>query len=209
MNKGETSNSSYKTATDILMFYINNCNYESAYAMLKDGEVNLETKNLIGMTPLLQSVKNNNLTFVNLLLDFGADPNCRKEYQAGYETPLIIASQNNYFEIAKLLLDYGADPNSRDASGLVGLHYAAREGFFEIVLLLITRGCDPNIRDDLGNNASYWAKRNNRDNLLQILPPVACITPADNKEYRDLVDEYKFLITADDKKKMGKGGGKK
>ena len=59
MNKGETSDSSYKTATDILMFYINNCNYESAYALLKEGEVNLETKNIIGMTPLLQATKNN------------------------------------------------------------------------------------------------------------------------------------------------------
>ena len=53
MNLGETSNSSYKTATDILMFYINNCNYEAAYALLKDGEVDLETKTILGMTPLL------------------------------------------------------------------------------------------------------------------------------------------------------------
>ena len=208
MNKGETSDSSYKTATDILMFYINNCNYESAYALLKEGEVNLETKNIIGMTPLLQATKNNNLTFVNLLLDFGADPNCRKEQSTGYETPLIIASMKNYFEIAKLLLDFGADPAARDASGLVGLHYAAREGFVELALLLIARGCDLNIRDNMGNNASYWAKRNNRNEILQYLPPVAFITPVDNKDYRDLVDEHKFLISADDKKKMGKGGKK-
>jgi hypothetical protein len=53
MNIGETSDSAFKSATEILMFYINNCNIESAYALLMDGEVNLEIKNLIGMTPLL------------------------------------------------------------------------------------------------------------------------------------------------------------
>jgi ankyrin repeat protein len=210
MNVGETSDSSYKTAADIMMTYINNCNYESAYLLLKEGEINLEIKNSIGMTPLLQAVKNDNLTFVNLLLDMGADPNCRKEFKAGWETPLIVASQNNYFEIAKLLLDFGADPTSKDSSGLACLHYAARNGCLEICLLLISRGCDPLIRDDMGNNAGFWAKRNNHNDLLPYLPPAATITPLDNKEYRDNVDEFKFLINAEDKKKMSKGkkGGK-
>jgi hypothetical protein len=52
MNISETSDSSYKTATDILMFYINHSNLESAYFLMKEGEVNLEIKNHIGMTPL-------------------------------------------------------------------------------------------------------------------------------------------------------------
>ena len=48
---------------------------------------------------------NDNLTMTNLLLDFGADPNCRTEYNFGYETPLSIASQNNYFEVKYNLSD--------------------------------------------------------------------------------------------------------
>jgi hypothetical protein len=36
---------------------------------------------------------------VNLLLDFGADPNCRSEYSMGYSTPLLIASEYNYLEV--------------------------------------------------------------------------------------------------------------
>jgi len=48
----ETSDSLYKTTTDILMFYINHSNLESAYGLLKEEEVNLEIKNHIGMTPL-------------------------------------------------------------------------------------------------------------------------------------------------------------
>ena len=52
MNISEPSDSSYKTASDILLFYINHSNLESAYALLKEGEINLEIKNHIGITPL-------------------------------------------------------------------------------------------------------------------------------------------------------------
>jgi hypothetical protein len=44
-------------------------------------------------------VKNDNLTITNLLLDFGANPNCRREFNVGYETPLAIACEFNYFEV--------------------------------------------------------------------------------------------------------------
>ena len=52
MNTSEPSESNYKTATDILFFYINHSNLESAYALLKEGEINLEIKNDLGITPL-------------------------------------------------------------------------------------------------------------------------------------------------------------
>lgn len=52
MNTIMSSDTSYKTATEILMFYINNANIESAYALLKDQEVTIDMPNDIGMTPL-------------------------------------------------------------------------------------------------------------------------------------------------------------
>lgn len=145
---------------------------------------------------------------VNLLLDFGADPNCRKEYKVGYQTPLILASQNNNFEIAKSLIDFGADPTTKDSSGLNCLHHAAKNGNLEISILLISRGCDPNIRDDFGNNASYWAKKNNKTDLLKYLPPPLTVLPLENKEYRDDIDLYKFELSLEEKKKGEKGKGK-
>lgn len=36
---------------------------------------------------------------VNLLLDFGADPNSHKQFTMGYESPLLIACEYNYFEV--------------------------------------------------------------------------------------------------------------
>jgi hypothetical protein len=48
----QASDSIQKTATDIIMNYINVCNIEAVHAMLKEGEVNLEMKNGLGMTPI-------------------------------------------------------------------------------------------------------------------------------------------------------------
>jgi len=48
----QASDSIQKTATEIMMNYINACNIEAVQAMLLEGEVNLEMKNDLGMTPL-------------------------------------------------------------------------------------------------------------------------------------------------------------
>lgn len=48
----QPSNAAHKTAADILASYINNANIEAVYALLQDGEVNLEVQNSVGMTPL-------------------------------------------------------------------------------------------------------------------------------------------------------------
>lgn len=208
MARNLTSDTSYKTALEIMMFYINNANIESAHALLKDQEIMIDMANDIGMTPLHQAVKVNNLSFVNLLLDYGANPNVVTEWRMGGETPLMIACVNNFFEIAQLLLDYGADPTAKNTQGLPCLHLAAMNGCLEIVMLLTSRGCDPNMRDGFGNNAAYWAKRNGYNEILKYLPNVVTLTPEENKYHRDLIDEKFWLISAEDKKKMAKGKGK-
>jgi len=48
----QASDSIQKTASEIMMNYINACNLEAVHAMLIEGEVNLEIKDKIGMTPL-------------------------------------------------------------------------------------------------------------------------------------------------------------
>ena len=209
MSRNLSSETSYKTALEIMMFYINNANIESAHALLKDQEIMIDMANDIGMTPLHQAVKVNNLNFVNLLLDYGANPNLTTEWRMGGETPLMIACVNNFYEIAKLLLDYGADPTAKNTQGLPCLHLAAMNGCLEICLLLIARGCDPTMRDGFGNNASYWAKKNGYNDLLKFLPAPVTLTPEDNKYHRDLVEEAYLLITPEEKKKMMKAKGKK
>jgi ankyrin repeat protein len=146
----------------------------------------------------------NNINFVNLLLDFGANPNTRTEPNLGNESPLIMASANNYFQVANLLLDFGSDPTAKDGYGLTCLHYAAKNGHLEMCLLLIARGCDVNIRDDFGNNCSYWAKNNNHKELLKYLPPPQTVTPVENNNFKDMVEDFRN----GDKNKKKRGGKK-
>jgi ankyrin repeat protein len=113
---------------------------------------------------------------------------------------LIIASANNFFDVANLLLDFGADPTAKDGYGLTCLHHAAKNGHLEMCLLLISRGCDANIRDDYGNNCGYWAKKNNHIELLKFLPLSQTVTPLENKNFRDIVEEGRTV----DKKKTKK-----
>ena len=124
--------------------------------------------------------------------------------EMGSGFPLITAATNNYFDISTALLDYGANPGVVDQNGMTSLHHAARGGFFELSLMLISRGLDPNTKDYFGNNSSYWAFKNKHGELLTILPPVENMKAAELKEYRDLLDEFRFLLTADEKKKLSK-----
>ncbi len=143
------------------------------------------------------------------MLDFGANPNCRREYSIGHETPLLIAAEFNYYKISEMLLDYGADPTAKNSTGMNPLHLSAKNGNLEISLLLISRGCDPNIRDDFGNNASYWAKRNHFLDLLQYLPPPLTVTPVENKEFKEEARAYKMNIDLEEEKKKAAKKGKK
>ena len=156
------------------------------------------------------AVQNNNILITNLLLDFGANPNCRREHYIGYETPLITASEFNYFKICELLLDHGADPTVKNSTGLNPLHLAAKSGNEEIALLLITRGCDPNIRDDFGNNASYWAKKYQHLDMLEYFPPPVTVGPIENRDFKEQIEVHCFEVDLEAKKKAaGKKKGKK
>lgn len=197
-----SSDSVHKTAQDILMYYINHANLEAGYALLQEKEIDLNLKNNIGMTPLLLAVKNNNLSYTNLLLDFGANPNSKTDAKVGGESGLTIASEMNYFDIASILIDYGADPNERNSQGLTCLHLCAKNGHLSLMTLLLSRGADVNVRDDFGNNAAYYAKRFFHEELLEFLTPPETVTPEILIEYKDQVDEKRFEITADDKKKI-------
>ena len=209
MSSSVPSNTAYKAALEILMYYINNSNIESAYALLKDQEVCIDMSNDIGMTPLHQAVKVNNLSMVNLLLEFGANPNLKTEWIVGGESPLMIAAANNYYDIGKLLLEFGADPTDENSQGIPCLHIACMNGSIDLALVMIAYGCDPNIKDKLGNNASYWAKRNGYDEFINytgIKPDY--LTPEKNKEFFDEVRRKYLLISDDEMKKMAKGKGK-
>ncbi len=54
----QASDSILKTACEVMMNFINSCNIEAIHAMLVEGEVNLEVKDRLGMTPLHVIINN-------------------------------------------------------------------------------------------------------------------------------------------------------
>ena len=90
---------------------------------------------------------------VKALLEGGADPNLRVDYQVA---PLHVAAVYGRLETVKALIDAGADPNATMAGGTTVLH-AAAEGDevrqarqVDVIRELIKRGADPKRQNDLG-----------------------------------------------------------
>ena len=116
---------------------------------------------------------------VNLLLDYGADPNamvsgitplytaclnglttvvqkmlkCGAKVNASTSSPLYAACIKNYSAIAKLLLCEGADPNVPEPV----LMAAAANGDHELVILLLSYGANVNYAGISGNTALHSA----------------------------------------------------
>lgn len=105
---------------------------------------------------------------IEILLQYGANPNKQENHEIGLNTPLHKATEKNMIEVVDLFLSFGGDPTVKNKSGFTCLHIAARDGHVEIVKLLLNKGkifpdikvigIDPNIRDAYGFSASYWAK---------------------------------------------------
>ena len=109
------------------------------------------------------------MTLVEVLLQYGADPNQAENHEIGKNTPFHKAVEKNMYDAVQLFLRYGGDPTIKNKAGFTTLHIAAKEGRGEIVKLLVTAGVEPTIRDSYGFNPSYWAKQNKHHDLLKYL----------------------------------------
>ena len=87
-----------------------------------------------------------NEDMVGLLIEFGADVNCRN---ADGITPLMFACQRGQSEVARALVQQGATVNAVDNGDKSALVYASEFGRLEIVELLVA--CDwPHVSNQLG-----------------------------------------------------------
>ena len=117
---------------------------------------------------LIDAVENGDIQSVRELLDRGADPNSRDDYD---NTTLILAliNRNGNIEIIRLLLDRGADPNLQNDRGYTVLMNASMFGYTEIVRLLLDRGADPYIRNCHNNTASMIAERHGYNDVATLI----------------------------------------
>ncbi|KAI9432174.1 hypothetical protein H4582DRAFT_1120536 [Lactarius indigo] len=149
-------------------------------------------------TPLHAAFTKTDAEIVWLLLENGADPNIRNDYdktalhraseglpdvgrwllehgvdpeaqQDDQWTALHLAAANRCLEIAEILLEHNAEVNARDDAGRVPLHDAAIGGRLEVVQLLLKHGGNVNARGNVGRTPLDEAKWWGHTEIVELL----------------------------------------
>jgi ankyrin repeat protein len=150
------------------------------------------------------------MTIIELLLQYGADPNKQENHEIGKNTPFHKAVEKNLYDACSLFMNYGGDPTIKNKSGFSCLHIAARDGRLEIAKLLVASGVEVAIRDNFGFNPSYWAKQNNHHELLKYLGEPLKVTKEEFYDHmQEVWKQHDFKPSGKGKKKKGGKGKKK
>ncbi len=186
-----------------------NRNYNLGRFLIEHG-ANVNIANKGGWTPLYLATDNRNLEggdyptrqpdvddlrFIRLLLDEGADPNARLSESTETRTvftnqwldengatAFLRASQSGDLELMNLLLEYGADPHIYTELGVTPLSVAAGIGWvegitsewsteqtIEAVRLLLELGIDPDYQADTGRVALHGAAHKGATEVVRVL----------------------------------------
>jgi len=103
--------------------------------------VNIVDRN--NRTPLHLAIMYKSFECTKLLLDYGADTNCRDD---NMRTPLMLAAKGENLKCVELLLSKNCDTDSVDAYGNMALHYGCQgNGNCANAIIKVTQDLDPNI----------------------------------------------------------------
>ena len=172
--------------------------YEKVYDCIVKDKININERDEdTGNPPLIAAVSENNKEIVELLLNHGADVNCKD--WTSKNTALDIAEQKGFLSIVDVLQKRGAKYGSGSsfhlaakngdivsveemlnkgntlnevdaAKGWTAMHYAVHYGQKHLVEYLLLRGADVNAKDFLGkNNPIDVLALGNRGEIVRIL----------------------------------------
>ena len=112
--------------------------YNEILIMTLENGAKIEDTNRYGGTAIIPAAEKGHLDTVNILLDYGINPNHINNlgWTALMEAVLLGNGSPIYVEIIRALIARGADPNIPDNKGIRALQYAQERGFSEIVNLL-------------------------------------------------------------------------
>lgn len=109
--------------------------------LLDQDELDLDSRNFTGDTPLLTAIKSGRIDIAKKLIHFGANVNIPNYEEV---TPLHLAVKNP--GLVRLLIHYGAYLDATDYSGDTPLHDAIAEECLETVCMLLFYNADTNVR---------------------------------------------------------------
>jgi hypothetical protein len=119
---------------------------------------------------LIKAVKSRDIKKVKELLEKGANPNAKDNYES---TPLHYAAQVGSSDIAMLLINKGANVNAKSCTGHTPLHVAAISGNVPVVELLLESGADPNAIDRRGKTPAELAEHNYHEGVAKLIKEYA------------------------------------
>jgi len=133
---------------------IRNDDLAAVDAAMKAG-ADINGRDAVGATPLVQAAQRDELAVVERLLEAGADPNI---VTFDGVSPLQVATQNRATSIALALLDHEAKPNVTGDGGESVLMLAARTGQGDLMKRLIDAGADVNaMESEFHQTALMWS----------------------------------------------------
>lgn len=128
----------------------------------------LEWVDFTGQTPFLSAALAGDVSVMQLLLEYGADPHIATfegttALMAAAGVNWVVAqtwteSEDQLLEAVKLCHALGMDLNHSNSMGLTALHGAANRGSNNIIAYLAANGADLERRDNEGRSALDWAE---------------------------------------------------
>ena len=153
--------------------------------LLLDRNINIETRDSDGDTPLIFAASHGQIEIVQLLLDRGAQVDARDNYG---DTALIAAAcacaqttMRPTYDILALLLDRGAKIDAQAKDGSTALINAATGFEIDNAELLIKRGANLRLKNKKGKAALQLARENGRSDAEKMLKKALAAQPSARK----------------------------
>lgn len=157
----------------------------------------LETRDDEGQTPLMWAAVSGFLAGVRLLSDAGANCNTRSDTAA---TPIITASCRRYREIVLALLEPKklTEVDAQDEGGRTALHSAILRGHIKVVELLLKHKADVRIKDKEGRQALHFASIQGNEAVLKMLLRTEAGQQVDIRDNDDMTPLHVASAAGDD-----------
>ena len=180
LRSGHTSLKRYPT---LFSWAVQNGHWVIMKVLFATGEVELDSRDKEGQTPLSHAASNGHEAIVKLLLATGkVKPDSKNSFGA---TPLSRAASGGHEAVVKLLLEMGkVDPDSRDEERQTPLTRAAFRGHEAVVKLLLEMGkVDPDSKKSRGETPLSRAALRGHEAVVKRLLETGKVDP-DSKNSR-------------------------
>jgi ankyrin repeat protein len=173
---------------------------EAVLAAITSPDLDVNTPEADGSTPLLWATYKVDHDLVRALLKAGAKANVTNRYGS---SPLTEAVKLGDVELVRMLLDAKADADSANQDGQTALMLASNVGSLQIAQLLIAHGANVNAVENFrGQTALMWAAAGNHPDVVDLL-----LAHKANVKVRAKYDDWPRQMTSEPRAQFRPTGG--